>query len=73
MSAAASLRLLTGFGGGLTALGVGLWLTPVWLGVTAAGMVFIVSTVLSERLWRRLASPGQIRADLEDRVRNDPS
>ena len=73
MTAAASLRLLTGLGGGIVAIGLALWLKPVWLALTAAGVVFVLSTVLSERLWRRLASPGQIRADLEDRVRNEPS
>ncbi len=73
MAGAASLRLLAGFGGGVAALAIAFWLKPVWLGVTAAGLVLVVSQVLSERLWRRLATPDQVRADLEDRVRNDPS
>lgn len=73
MAGAASLRLLAGLGGGVAALAIAFWVQPVWLGVTVAGVVLVASQVLSERLWRRHATLEQVRADLEDRVRNEPS
>ena len=46
-----------------------LWLPVSW-GWLVALAIFALGGLLSERLFRRLASPEEIRADLEDRVRH---
>lgn len=41
-------------------------------GMVAAAGVFLAFATLSEFCWRRRATPEEMRADLEDRVRNPP-
>ena len=48
-------------------------LSPGWAAWAALVAIFVVGGSTAEWLFRRLASPGQVRADLEDRVRNPPS
>jgi hypothetical protein len=43
-----------------------------WMGALAALTVFAAGSGLAEAVFRRLASREEIRADLEDRVRNPP-
>jgi hypothetical protein len=56
------------------ALAAGVWLAllPSWTAWVAAPAVFLVGGVIAEAMFRRLATPEMIRADLEDRVRNPP-
>jgi hypothetical protein len=61
---------LAGAGLGLIALFV-LW--PGWTAWAAAAVIVLGGFILAERVFRRLATPEQIREDLEDRVRNPPS
>jgi hypothetical protein len=70
---AASMRFVCGFGGGLLALAAWLWIVPGWLGAGVAVALFLVTSAVSERLWRRHAALSDIRADLEDRTRNEPA
>ena len=62
----------------ITLLGVGLgfaawfFLSPGWIAWAAAIVIVLAGFSLSERVFRRLGTPEQIRADLEDRVRNPP-
>jgi putative flippase GtrA len=44
-----------------------------WLAIAVAAAVAIVGGVVADFIFRRLATPEDIRADLEDRVRNPPS
>jgi hypothetical protein len=46
---------------------------PGWLAVLLGVIAIIAVGIISERLYRRLASPEEQRQDLEDRVRNPPS
>jgi hypothetical protein len=48
-------------------------LGPGWAGWAALVAIFVLGGSMAEWLFRRLASPEQIRDDLEDRVRNPPS
>lgn len=43
----------------------------VWFGVACVGG--LVTGALADHAYRRLASPDDIRGDLDDRVRNPPS
>lgn len=54
---------------GVAALAV---VTPVWLGVGVMLALWLIGGVLSERIFRRIATPEEVRADLEERVRNPP-
>ena len=49
----------------LTLVGWAQWVVPF--------IVFIIGTSIAEWLFRKLATPAMIRADLEDRVRNPSS
>jgi uncharacterized membrane protein len=49
-----------------------LTLSPGWAAWAALVAIFVVGGAMAEWLFRRLASPKQIRDDLEDRVRNPP-
>ena len=60
-----------GVGAGLAAL---LFLThPLPLAASIALPVFLLSSLLAERAFRRYASAEPIKRDLDDRVRNPPS
>jgi Na+/alanine symporter len=48
----------------LTLMGWAQWVVPF--------IVFIIGSAIAEWLFRKLATPEMIRADLEDRVRNPP-
>jgi hypothetical protein len=48
-------------------------LSPGWAAWAALVAIFVVGGSIAEWLFRRLASPEQVRGDLEDRVRNPPS
>jgi len=48
----------------LTLAGWAWWIVPF--------IIFIVGSAIAEWLFRKLATPETIRADLEDRVRNPP-
>ena len=48
-------------------------LGPGWMAWAALAAIFLVGGSMAEWLFRRLASPEQVRGDLEDRVRNPPS
>jgi hypothetical protein len=60
----------------LVAMALAAWswfaLSPSWFAWAAAAGVFVGGSVLAEIIFRRLASPDAVRADLEDRVRNPP-
>ena len=47
-------------------------LSPGWAAWAALVVIFVVVGSTAEWLFRKLASPEQIRDDLEDRVRNPP-
>ncbi len=49
------------------------WTTGNLGWVALAGGGVLLAGIPAERLYRRLASPEEQRADLEDRVRNPPS
>jgi hypothetical protein len=55
-------------------LGFAAWfvLSPGWVAWVVAIVIVVAGFSLSERVFRRLATPEQVRADLEDRVRNPP-
>jgi len=48
----------------LTLEGWAWWIVPF--------IIFIIGSAIAEWLFRKLATPEMIRADLEDRVRNPP-
>ena len=48
----------------LTLAGWAWWIVPF--------IIFIIGSAIAEWLFRKLATPEMIRADLEDRVRNPP-
>jgi fatty acid desaturase len=48
----------------LTLAGWAWWIVPF--------IIFIIGSAIAEWLFRKLATPKMIRADLEDRVRNPP-
>jgi hypothetical protein len=49
---------------------VWLWLGWTWWIVPVG--IFVIGGAIAEWIFRRLATPGIIRGDLEDRVRNPP-
>jgi hypothetical protein len=73
MTKAHVCRFLIGFGGGIAALALLLTTHPFALAASLALPVFLLSSLLAERTFRRLATPDAIKRDLEDRVRNPPS
>jgi len=44
-----------------------------WARWTVPVVIFVIASTIAEWLFRKLATPDVIRADLEDRVRNPPS
>jgi hypothetical protein len=50
--------------GYLTLAGWARWIVPF--------IIFIIGSAIAEWLFRKLATPEMVRADLEDRVRNPP-
>jgi uncharacterized membrane protein YccC len=47
------------------------WVQPAWLGVALAIALFFSFGFVADRIFRRLATPEQRRADLERRARAD--
>ena len=45
-------------------------LVPGLWGYAVGAAVFFACSLIADRIWRRRASPEEIRQDLEDRVRN---
>jgi hypothetical protein len=73
MTRAAAARSIIGFAGGLVALSCWLIINNPLLAVLSAVVVFLSSSVAAERAFRSTASADEIRADLEERVRNPPN
>ncbi len=67
------LRFIVGFGGGVVAVALFFATHPPLLAVAVAIPVFLLTSLIAERLFRRYATALEIRRDLEDRVRNPPS
>ena len=72
MSRAQSIRFLIGFGGGVLSILAYMNVASGWLAIVSALFVFALSSLVSEAVFRRLASHEEQRQDLEDRVRNPP-
>ena len=73
MSKAHLARLSIGLVGGALALWALLSLQPWWLGVVVFAGGMVTSSVAASRAFDRIATPDEVRADLEDRVRNPPA
>ena len=73
MSKAHWARLLIGLLGGALALYALLMLQPLWLGIAVFAVAMVVSSSAASAAFGRLATPDEVRADLEDRVRNPPA
>jgi hypothetical protein len=73
MTRAHWLRLGVGFGGGVVAVALVFATHHPLLGVALVIPVFLLTSLIAERLFRRYASKDEVRRDLEDRVRNPPS
>ena len=73
MPVAQFVRFAVALTSGAIAVLVFLKLSPGWAAWAALVAIFVVGGSMAEWLFRRLASPEQIRDDLEDRVRNPPS
>jgi len=67
------LRFLVGFGGAVLALALLFAAHSLPLAIAMALPVFLLSCLIAERLFRRYATPDQIKRDLEDRTRNPPA
>ena len=73
MPVAQFVRFAVALISGVIAVLAFLKLSPGWTAWAALVAIFVVGGSMAERLFRKLASPEQIRDDLEDRVRNPPS
>jgi uncharacterized membrane protein YfcA len=73
MTRAQLLRFAVGFGGGIVAVALVFVTHPPALAVAVALPVFLLTSLIAERLFRRYATLDEIKRDLEDRVRNPPS
>ncbi len=58
---------------GLAALSAAIFFSPTIGGFAIGAVLALGSFAIGERAFRRLASKEEIRADLEDRVRNPPA
>jgi len=45
-------------------------MTPVWLGIAVAVFLALAGAIVSQLVFKRLATPKQIRDDLESRARS---
>jgi hypothetical protein len=66
------LRFAVGFSGGLLALALLFVTHPFALAVAIALPVFLLTSLIADRLFQRYATPEDIKHDLEDRVSNPP-
>ncbi|MBL8587145.1 MAG: hypothetical protein JNK46_01310 [Methylobacteriaceae bacterium] len=57
---------------GLAALSLAIFFSPTLGGLAIGAVLALTCFALGERAFRRLATKEEIRADLEDRVRNPP-
>jgi hypothetical protein len=62
-----------GLAGGLIALAAWLAIDRPAVAVWVAVLIFLGSSAAAEIVFRRIASEDEVRADLEDRVRNPPN
>ena len=62
----------TGAFAGLAASSIAIFLSPTLGGLAIGAVLALGCFAIGERLFRRLASKEEVRADLEDRVRNPP-
>jgi hypothetical protein len=58
---------------GLAALSAAIFFSPTFGGLAIGAVLALTCFAIGERAFRRLASREEIRADLEDRVRNPPA
>ena len=72
MSRAHLVRLAIDLGGGTAAIGIVLLTHPLGLAVALAIPIFLLAAFASDWAFRHLASPEEIRADHEERVRHPP-
>jgi ammonia channel protein AmtB len=63
----------TGAIAGLAALSLAIFFSPTMGGLAIGAVLALTCFAIGERLFRRFASKEEIRADLEDRVRNPPA
>ena len=70
MTRASVVHIAVAMVGGLGMIGSLKWLGWTWLSLVLMFAIFGVTSLIAERLYRRMATPEQQRADLEDRVRN---
>ena len=74
MSDVVAQALRLGFAAAAVAAALAIMFTwPTWPGLIAGAIAFVTATALGDMIFRRLATPEQIRAELEDRVRNPPA
>ena len=67
---AAVLRFAIGLCGMIGAATVFFFVRPAWLGAAISFIVVLVASLLVNKVFRRLASTEQMRADLAQRTRN---
>ena len=70
MSKAHRVRTIVDIAGMALALGTMFALQNLWLGLLAAGAIFLVTHYIAERAFAALASSEEVRADLRDRTDN---
>jgi biopolymer transport protein ExbB/TolQ len=73
MTRAHWLRFGVGFGVGVVAVALVFATHPPALGIAVGIPVFVLTSLIAERLFRRYASVDEIKRDLEDRVRHPAS
>jgi len=73
MSKASLVRLLIGLAGSVLVIGAWLLIDNKTVALFVAGLIYLAGTYAAERCHRMMAPPDEIRADLEDRVRNPPA
>ena len=66
------IRLLGAIFGAVFGVAAMILVTGLW-GIVLGGLVFLGCAATSDWIWRRGASPEEIRQDLEDRTRNTSS
>lgn len=66
-------RFIIGFGGGIIAVAIVLATHHPVLAAALALPVFLLSSLVAERVFRRYATKNEIKRDLEDRVANPPT
>lgn len=70
MTRAAWIRLLLGLCGAGLSLWVFVSFSSPWLAIPLTLIVFGVTSIIADRVYRAMASPDEQRRDLDDRLRN---